>query len=180
MNKNPVKIYKDTWVDVAASDKEGREIWREDIILEVFLPGGNSTAQRLKNLTDSDRRLYAEEIARFQSGEEEKMDGTPLEKMPELKKSMVKELEFFNIKTVEQLALAPDNVMQKFMGGSGIRDKAKEFISKMKDNAFSDKFAAENEALKKQIEELRNLVEGKTPSNEQLQEEPKKKVLGIF
>lgn len=180
MSKNPVKIYKDTWVDVAASDREGREIWREDTILEVFLPGGNSTASRLKNLTDADRRLYADEIARFNSGEEEKLEGTPLDKMPDLKKSMVKELEFFNIKTVEQLALAPDHVMQKFMGGNGIRDKAKDFVSKMKDNAFSDKFSAENEALKKQLEELRNLVEGKTvPSNEQ-QEEPKKKKLGIF
>lgn len=188
--KLPCRIFRDVWTDEVESKKHDRAIVREDDVIEFFMPNGTSCASRLKNLSESVKREYADEIARYLSGEEEKLTGTPLEKMPDMKKSLAKELEYMNIKTVEQLVSAPDSVLQKFMGGFGLRDKAKLFLETARDNAISDRITNENEELRRQINELKAMISVKeeVKKEEPVEEvfiidekdEPKKKKLGIF
>lgn len=183
--KLPCRIFRDVWTDEMQSKKEDRAIVREDDVIEIFMPNGTSCASRLKNLTESQKREYADEIARYLSGEEEKQIGIPLEKLPEMRKSMIKELEYLNIKTVEQLANAPDSVMQKMMGSVSLREKAKVFLETSRENAISDRITFENAELKRQIEELKAMINNKQEEvvgvvETDEKEEPKKKKLGIF
>lgn len=186
-DKLPCKITRETWVDEIMSKKEDRAVYREDDVIEFFMPNGTSCASRLKNLTDLQRSVYRTEIENYKNGVSELDEGTPLEKVPGIKKSIAKELEYLNIKTAEQMANAPDSVLQKMMGGVALREKCKEFLLKNKDEALSNRITKENEELKKQIEDLRSLVEAKTAPVEEVvveplveAEEPKKKRLGIF
>lgn len=73
---------------------------------------------------------FPKQYEAFKRGEEAKQSGTPLSMWPVLKDAQVKEFAALNIVTVEQLASCPDIVIQKFMGGFGMRQAAKEYVDR--------------------------------------------------
>ena len=129
-----VKFYIDTVHDQQASEKEGRPIYKDVEFIDIRIPGNkDNVVIRPAREVDKQRfsRHYAAFKARTERGQKNanELVGTPLALWPVLKPSQVKEFEFFNILTVEQLASASDSVGQKFMGFQDIRRKAQGFAA---------------------------------------------------
>ena len=78
--------------------------------------------------------------------------GTPLENFPFTfaKPSLIAELKYRNIFTVEQLATLSDSGKQSIMGGHELCAKAAEWLKQTAADAVDD----EKEAMKKQLAEM--------------------------
>jgi hypothetical protein len=111
---------------------------------------------------DLDRKRFAKRYEAFKAGKDAvSASGTPLSMWPAIHPRQIKELEFFNIFTLEQLAEMPDANAQKIGPISELRNRARAFIEAAKGNAPLERMAiekqkmqAENEALKKRMDLL--------------------------
>jgi hypothetical protein len=70
----------------------------------------------------------------------------------------VEEFAFFNVRTVENLAEMNDGVLQKFMGGQALRQRARDFLAAAKDAAPLSQLRAELEKRDAEIEALKASV----------------------
>lgn len=94
--------------------------------------------------------------------------GMPLSKWPMATPGMIKELEFLNVLSVEDLASISDGNVSNITEGRALREKAIAWLASAKDGAAAMRFAAENQRLRDEVADLRKTVEkfvgdGKTP-----------------
>lgn len=143
--------------DQAASDQEGRPIFKEVDWVTIRVPGSRDTVER--KVRDSDKIRFPKQWAAFQNGKtQEGVVGTPLTAWPGLTRAQCEEFAFFGVKTVEQLAEMPDQHLQKFMGGNGIRQRARDFIAAAKDAAPLAQLRSEVEKRDADIQALQAQV----------------------
>jgi hypothetical protein len=157
-----VKFYFDAVKDDMATAKEGRPIFKEMEMVDIRIPGSRDNIV-VRPVREKDKQRFPRHYAAFKQRMEssEKLVGTPLDQWPLLTKSQVEELKFFNIRTVEHLAGAPDSTGQKFMGFNSMKQKAADFIKAASAAAPLAQMREELDALKVQneqlIEELRQM-----------------------
>lgn len=95
----------------------------------------------------------------FKANQAQPEEGTPIEHLPFLTKGRIAELKAQNIRTAEALANLPDRLMQKVgMDGHMLRNQAKAWIDDADRAASLGKATAENDALRKRIEQLEKLM----------------------
>jgi len=167
-----VQFYSDVVPDAAASDKEGRAIYREVDFVMIMVPGDKYSIIR-RPVQPNDLRRFNERFQAYRSGKnQETASGTPLHTVSWLTKAQVKELEFLGCYTLENLAGMPDSTVQKFMAIQGLKQRAKDAIQAAKEAApllglrtEIEKKDAELEVLRKaqaemmaQITQLQNAV----------------------
>lgn len=154
-----IHFYQREWKNESKSQEAGRAIFEDREFIRIIVPGDkNSEIDRL--VEDADRQKYAQEYARFKAGARESYEGTPLAEWPKMSRSMVKEWEFLNVFTVEQLAGLSDTAMQAFgRGGREWVEMAKAHLELARDSAAGEKYAAENHHLRSELEALRRQVE---------------------
>lgn len=123
-----VKFYMKPTHNKNKSKEEGRPIFEDIVWVSIIVPGNkNTTVERVAR--DTDKQRFSKHFEAFEShGTEEFVSGTPLDSWPVLSSSQVKEMAFFNVRTIEQLANMPDSEAQKFMGIAILRTKAKMFL----------------------------------------------------
>jgi hypothetical protein len=140
------------------SEEQGRPIFDDFEYVRILIPGDNKTViERIA--TDTDKKKYAAEYKRFKDGlaDENQASGTPIKEWGACRPSMAKEFAAQSIFTVEQLANLSDTSCQSFgMGAIEWREKAKAFLATTKDTAAAQKFAAENEDLRRQLADLQS------------------------
>jgi hypothetical protein len=131
----------------SASTKAGRPIYDDIDMVVIRTPGSQLTSivAPIKHYMDrfgSRYRVWKETQMQAQSG-------TPLDNFPFLfnKPSLIAELKYRNIFTVEQLAELSDSGKQSIMGGHELCKKAAEWISK----TASDADDAEKEEMRKKM-----------------------------
>jgi len=90
--------------------KEGRPIFDEIPSISIQWPGQDETVRRIE---PQDMHDYPELYARFKAGSEPVTEGTPLAEWPMMSGSAMRELQYLGFKTVEQLAVATDDVKRK-------------------------------------------------------------------
>lgn len=153
-----VKFFMNPVQNNFKSEKEGRPIYDEKLFISIIIPGTPNKTERPAR--DEDKARFPKQWANFQAGQNEKVDGMPLEEWPQMTRALVDELRYKGFRSVEQIANASDAQMQGvgMGGGLGLRDKAKAFLALAKDTAAGQKFAAENEALKSQIADLQTQI----------------------
>lgn len=181
--KLPVRFYVEAKLDPIASEKEGREIYREIECLTILIPGD-------KTLTYSGRVLpvhkqrFATQYASWksqQAGKQEALQGTPLAGWVGITEGQRKELGYFNVFTVEQLANMSDGYASNMMGVQQMKAAAKRYVDTARSAAPMLKFQAELDkrdgtiaGLQMQIEQiLAQLPSPATPA--QVGEKPAKK-----
>jgi len=124
-----VRFYMHPVEQTAASIKAGRKIFKDTEYVEILVPGDKYSIIK-RQVFDMDRRRFADTYARFKSGQQETISGTPLSSLVWMSESRVKEYEFFNILTVEQLAQASDgSQVAQVMGFQEDKQKAQGFLS---------------------------------------------------
>lgn len=159
-------------LDQEATSKEGRPIYKEKEYIMIMIPGERDVTHRAAWAKDYER--FPRQYAAFKNKQnQEAASGTPLKLVPWLSLSQVKELEYFNCVTVEQLAAMPDSTAMKFIEIQKLKQLAKDFLQAAKEaapltamRAEMDKKDNELAAMKLQIEKLTQLVEKLSPEDD--------------
>jgi hypothetical protein len=81
------------------------------------------------------KKKNTSEYAAFKQNEDQGLVGTPLKEWPIMSRSQVKELEFFNVYTVEQLAEMADSNIQNFRGMAEKKQAAIRFLEAASEGA---------------------------------------------
>lgn len=147
------------------SEQEGRPIYEDKEYVRIMVPGDKTSVierpVRFGAHPNNDNHKFAREYAAFKQNEDQRIIGTPLAEWPIMSNSQVKELEFFNVFTVEQLAEMADSNVQNFRGMAEKKQAAQRFLEAAKEGAPLVKMQAELEkrdesigALQSQVEEL--------------------------
>lgn len=152
-------IFEPVWVEsLFRKDENGKPYGRTEIHCNVYHVGGDMTPHVVDPNNPNDKwiRKYPRQWQAFVNKEKQTADGTPLHAWSAITVARKQELNHLNIYTVEQLAEAPDNVLQELqMGGYKLKEDAQKWL---KDNTGVDakleELAQENKKLKKQYEEL--------------------------
>lgn len=163
------------------SEEEGRDVYNDLEHIRLIVPGSRDEIVRLA--TDEDRRSYKDEYKRFREDAAAPETGTPLSELPGISASLIKELGYFNIKTVETLAnVSESSRVYSVMGVREWAAKAQAYIAKSTGNeAAAIKMAAENEAMKKQLEAMQAQIEAMKLGHEPVRGDgdPELKTIGI-
>lgn len=153
-----VQFHTQAVLHPAKSTQAGRPIYDDVDMITIRTPGSNLSSVVAPAKYYLDR--FGDKYRTWKSGQMEAASGTPLENFPFLftKPSLIAELKYRNIFTVEQLADMSDTAKQSVMGGHELCKKASEWINK----TASDAVDAEKEDMKKQLAEMKILLESLT------------------
>ena len=112
------------------SRQAGRPIFEDREFVEIIIPGINrSTA--IEPVNEQHIARWPDAYAAFKRGQDLPQSGTPLEEWPPLTKATVANLRALNMRTVEDLAAAPDAVLQNIgAGGHDFRRRAQAFLDR--------------------------------------------------
>ena len=136
----------------AKSAEEGRPIYEEVPYIEIMQPGNKENIVS-RAVRKAEQLRFPKQWDAFQSGEEQALEGTPLEQWPALNRSQVEELRFFNVRTVEQLANMSDAHSQNFAGIQSMKQKALVFLELAKgETSNATSIVARMEALEALLE----------------------------
>jgi len=142
------------------SNEEGRPIYEDRDYIRIMVPGDKSSIierpVRFGPTPMHDNNRFSREFALYKQGADEQLVGTPLSEWPVISRSQCKELEFFNVRTVEQLAEMPDTAAQNFVGVGQLREVAKRFIDQAKEGAPLIQMQAELSSRDDQIQALQD------------------------
>lgn len=158
-----LRIWRDTMPNNFLSEKAGRPVYDEVILVEVISPGsGNSTpvfeVERtfapemnhapLQGPQYAQFKQYIEAFVKNEEGDAS-LAGTPLKEWLEMKRGMVASLTAQNIFTVEALAALPDTRLP-VVGPDGRtwREKAKAYLENSKGGAYATALAGELDRTK--------------------------------
>lgn len=137
--------------DQAASLSAGRPIFRNVEKIEIHFPGNPLTVINRK-VKEEDRQRWPVHYKAFKEQGKQIIEGTPLSAWPALNAAQIKEFNFLDIMTVEQLANLNDLAIQRVgMGARMWKDRAKAFLEAANDFASVDKLAAKNVQLEETV-----------------------------
>lgn len=152
--------------DEGASAAEGRPIFKEVEFVKIFTPGDKD------NIVDrmaypADRLRYPRQYAAFKAGREADI-GTPLAAWPGINQAQRREMEYFNVRTVEQLANLTDANAMGHMGIQALKQKAQAFLDAAKAQAPVTVMQKELADRDQKIEMLEKVVREQGDRIEQL------------
>lgn len=172
-------------VDHAASEKEGRNVYRDVEFVTIRIPG-DKTLSVHRPVMASDKQRFPQQYAAFRSKSHEDVVGTPLNLWPGIRPAQVKELEYFNVHTVEQLASMPDSGSGQMMGVQALKRAARDYIENAKSQAPLLKVQQELEtrdaqiaALQQALAEQGALISKLVKTDEKVADEAPPKTLGL-
>ena len=156
-----VKFYLNPRKDEAASEAEGRPIFKEVEYISISVPGDRSS-ERNRPARQKDKERFPEHYRRFKAREEQEvMEGTPLSEWPGLTRAQVEEMKFFKILTVEQLAGMSDANTSNIMGMAVLKQKAQKYLEAAKDNAAAEALVKAEARIADLEAKLNTLLEDK-------------------
>jgi len=142
-------------LDKAKSLEEGRNIYRDVEYVTIRIPG-DKTFSIHRPVNASDKHRFPMQYAAFRSNSGEQVQGTPLTVWPQVTPSQRKELEYFNVRTVEQLAAMADTGAGQMMGVQKLKQAAKLYIEAARSNAPLVKVQEELKSRDNEIEALKD------------------------
>ena len=139
--------------------EQGRPIYDDREYITIIVPGDkNSIVHR--PVWAQDKQRFARQYAAFQQGRSQDVSGTPLTMWGGMTLSQAKEFEYFNVKTVEQLAEMSDGNGVNVQGFNGLKQRAKDWVERTKSDAPLLQLRAEVEAKANDIQTMQQqLVE---------------------
>lgn len=135
------------------SAEAGRPIFEDKVYVMIMVPGDKESIVH-RPAWEKDFQRFPRQYAAFKNKESNAIVGTPLKMVPWLTSSQVKELEYFNIMTVEHLATVNENVSSKMHGLFGLKQKAQDFLRAAESAAPLTEMRAELEKRDSQISAL--------------------------
>lgn len=162
-----VRFYSRPIQNPFRTQKEGHPIFEDVDYVEIHTPGNQL------NIIDTPVRpdhkvRFPLQWAHYQNthGKDAKVVGTPVNQWPLLTAAQGETVKALGFVTVEQVAFASDEQIQKIGMHAGMapyvfRDRAKRFLEAAAGEAASNKHAEEMDAMRKQIDELKAMLGSK-------------------
>lgn len=156
-----VEFYLESEHQPARSREEGRPIFKDVPYIWIRFPGDRN--REVKRRVDKsgrrgipDPERFPRQWAAFQNQQKQPQEGTPLEEWPPMTRSLALNYKGMNIFTVENLAAVPDAALGSMgHGAREMRDKAVTWLASAEDSAEVLQLRAENDALKNDVEMLK-------------------------
>jgi hypothetical protein len=150
-----VRFYSDEIADPEAEAKEGRPMFKTVEMVEIQAPGDkyNIVAGEVRHMTPDPRKRFPIQYAQFRAGDKVQVTGTLLRQWGLIDQATAKSYEAAGVYTVEQLAALPDQNLIR--GAIADRQKAKDFLDMAKGQAPLTQARAENQAMKEQLDAMR-------------------------
>lgn len=153
-----VRFYKRAMKQEQESLQAGRDIYKEFDFVHICVAGDNLTEIDTYAL-DSHKKRFPLHWAAYMNrvgADDEEVVGTPVTEWPVVSKSQAEELRALKFKTVESIANASDQQLQRLGMAAGMspyafRDKAKAFLNLATTAAETDKREQEIAALKEEL-----------------------------
>lgn len=121
-------------LDKTATVDAGRNVYKDIEFVTIKIPGDKTLAIH-RPVVHSDKMRFPLQYGAFKNARGEQIVGTPLHLWPGVSPARAKELEQFNIRTVEQLASMPDSGSGNMMGIMALKQAAKQYVSYAKEQA---------------------------------------------
>lgn len=162
------KFYTTPVEDHVASAEKGRPMFRDLVFVEIVAAGNANNIIR-RRATEEDKQRFARQYAAFQAGAGDELDGTPLTEVPWITRSLVEELAYFKIRTLETLSGVDDNFCTRMPGAYDLRRKAQAALEAAEKAAPFTQLQEENDLLKSNVAALTNQVQELTSALKKLQ-----------
>jgi len=167
-----------TTLDKKATAEKGRPIYKDLEVVEIRMAANRQTvgvfpAHDVWRWVDGqegrEAQTYAmrfeEQYKRFKSNTAQAMSGTPLEELPFLTQAKRYELKALNIYTAETLAALDGKPLSNLgMGGRDLKNQAQAYLDKAAGSADVVKLAAENDELRRRLEQLESAQTSNEPA----------------
>lgn len=135
------------------STEAGRPIYDEVECIRLIVPG--SRDEIVRRVIDEDKSIYAAEYARFKAQGATSASGTRLSEWPAMSVALIRELDHYNIRSIEDLAdLSDTHIPNLPMGIREMRAKAQAHLARAADNAIAEKLGAQNAEQAAKIADL--------------------------
>jgi len=139
--------------DEVASAEAGRPIYKDVEYIEI-MSGGSRNNIVVRAALEMDKARFREQYRRFKESGVDTPSGTLLREIPWLGASNIKELEYMNVRTLEQLAELNDGVCTQNPGFFELKRKAVLWLEKSEAAAPFTKLEQENAALRARLDSL--------------------------
>lgn len=173
-----VRFSMQSRIDHAATEREGRPIHKDVEFVTILIPG-DKTLTINRPVRKSDMARFPTQYAAFKASRGAVVTGTPLSGWPLCTESQRRELEYFNIVTVEQLADVNDSFAGTMMGVHQLKQAAQRYIAAAKERVPAlqlTKELAERDtqikALQDQLTKLVALVEKQQTASQDTKIQP--------
>lgn len=151
--------------DAEATAREGRPIFKEVEYIQIVNPGDRTTTN-IRPIGPADKGRFAQQIAHWRATQQsEQLVGTPLEAWGIMSLAQIEEYRYFGVRTIDQMGDLRDDVCQKIMGATTLKQRAQKFLQLAKDEAPVKAVHAE---LKKRDEEIEMLKQAIADQGAQL------------
>lgn len=162
-----VEFFTEAVENKRKSKEAGRPIFEDKEFVRIRIPGDRNRTQvapadekALRDRSTNEWLSYIdrfpEHYAAFKRGQTYIGEGTPLSELSFLTESKRAELRGLNIYTAEHLAAMDGTPLKQLgMGGRELKDQAQAWLDKAAGMADATRQAAENAALRAEMEELR-------------------------
>lgn len=131
-DKLHVRFFMRPRIDLEASAKENRPIYRDVPHIEMAIPGDKNNIVTAE-VWDLHLRRFPQYWEQFQAGIKDQVVGTPLKVAPFLTEAHIEELAYFKVRTIEQLANLADSNMT-WMGAREMQQAARRYLEKVNGN----------------------------------------------
>lgn len=162
-----VKFYTREVQNQIETIKENRPIFEEKVFIKIAVPG-DQYSEIDTYAHDEHKNRFPIQWANFlnRQGEEQNYSGTSLKEWPLITKSQAEELRGLKFHTVESIAMATDQAIQKIgmlagMSPYTFREKAQSFLKMAKEGADVSAREAELNALKEENAKIKAEAEEK-------------------
>ena len=168
-----VTFYKRSMKQDDASIEAGRPIFKEFDFVRIIVPG-DSLTEIDTYANDSHKERFPRQWAHYQNqvGDHQDIVGTPLEQWTQITRSQAEELKGLKFQTVESIAHASDQHIQKIGMAAGMnpyafRDKAKAFLNLADQVGETNQREAELENLRQENAAIKAASEAQLAKQQQ-------------
>lgn len=139
--------------DERASVEAGHPVFKDTEYVTIIVPGDKTTTVH-RPVWAQDKERFARQYQAFVAGKSQEVSGLPLRMWGGLTLSQAKEFEYFNVKTVEQLAEMSDGNGVSIHGFHALKQRAQDYIKSTKEQQPLLQMRAELEERDNTIETM--------------------------
>jgi hypothetical protein len=142
----------------------GHPVYDDKEYITIIVPGDKTSVVH-RPVWAQDLQRFARQYAQFKQGLEQTVVGLPLKLWGGMTLGQAKEFEYFNVKTVEQLAEMADAHGQAIQGFQGYKQRAQDYVKTTREQAPLLEMRAE---IEKKDSEVASLIEALKQQGERL------------
>src|SRR5882672_146746 len=173
--KLAIRFFRKAKQDSESSIRENRPVFMEIDYIQIVVPG-DRTSTIVRPVTDSDIGRFGKQYEHWKkTNQEEMLNGTPLDAWGILNLAQIEEFRYIGVRTIEHMANLRDDICQKIMGATQLKQKATAFLEMAKADAPLKKVQEELDKRDTTIASLEEAVKQQGKLIEELQKAGAKK-----